>query len=124
MDAKEFRSGNFIIGLYQNEEDDLINETICEFKFYNCYDNFYWVESKDGVEEYIGFKPIELTEEWLQKFGFHKVNGCFNFNKINIFPCSDLEKKWFEYENDMEIKSVHQLQNVYFSLTGKELEIK
>jgi hypothetical protein len=124
MDAKELRSGNYILGLYQNEEDDLINETICEFKFYNCYDNFYWVESKDGVEEYIGFKPIELTYQWLDKFGF-EFKDAGDFGHYYSLEDFDLNQDYQPIDFDcIEIKYVHQLQNVYFSLTGKELEIK
>jgi hypothetical protein len=80
------------------------------------------------------FEGIPLTEEWLLKFGFGKHH-------------SKIEKDWFtlgdfilgQYdgklipsvygESGLEgygegIQFVHQLQNLYFALTGKELELK
>jgi len=73
-------------------------------------------------------EPIPLTEEWLLKFGFQK--GGFDYLKNNleisklnngIFDayCTDLESFVFI----SEIKYVHQLQNLYFALTGDELTV-
>ena len=73
-------------------------------------------------------KPIPLNEEWLVKFGFTQQGRFFNKEaKHNLFV-------W--YENHIGIKGmlgvvkpskciyVHQLQNLYFALTQKELTIK
>jgi len=81
-------------------------------------------------------KPIPLTDEWLIKFGFE-------FNEV----CDSLQHsigenfKWFHYDlasatvtmqemDDGElfhltehINYVHQLQNLYFALSGEELII-
>jgi len=71
---------------------------------------------------------IELTEEWLVKFGFKK--GCKYSNDGYTFPCGD----FFFYDNLFDVlegcggrcisvvKSVHSLQNLYFALTGEELK--
>lgn len=57
-------------------------------------------------------KPIPLTEEWLEKFDLVYVDlGQF----IRIYGHDFLLSK---------IKYVHQLQNLYFALTGEELTIK
>ena len=70
--------------------------------------------------------PIPLTEEWLLKFGFKRfpwglVAGNLLF-KDNL-KCTELT---FEVGNGfrVEIKYVHQLQNLYFCLCGKELTLK
>lgn len=83
-------------------------------------------------------KPIPLTEEWLLKFGFENdTYGNFTLSLGDIldvqwvmvsFKYYDL-KEWdstqFSDNNLMyDCKYVHQLQNLYFSLTGKELEVK
>ena len=73
--------------------------------------------------------PIMLTEEWLLKLGFEKLTGWdnmeyFDNEGIHIYLCGDMKKEWFEYDNDMEIKSVHQIQNLFFALKEKELIIK
>jgi hypothetical protein len=85
-------------------------------------------------------QPIPLTEEWLFKFGFHLRDGFSNTFKLNIekhqYDCSEItysEKEGLlRFSNGKEkgttliphIKHVHQLQNLYFSLTGEELTIK
>ena len=71
-------------------------------------------------------KGIELSEEWLTKFGFEKVfyikdMQCKIENDILICGYVDSEYGMDEVTN---IQFVHQLQNLYFALTGTELELK
>ena len=80
-----------------------------------------------GVNEYRG---IPLTEEYLLKFGFYwdnkKVYLCKNEIPFRI-RYSHNQITIFQHQKDVTITSieyVHQLQNIYFALTGKELEIK
>ena len=78
--------------------------------------------------ERIWCKEIKLTEEWLINLSFEKLTGWddmiyFNNNGIHIYLCGNYINDWFEYENDIIIKSIHQLQNLYFAITGKELTI-
>ena len=80
------------------------------------------------------FTPIPLTEEWLKKFGFkpYKPGGNgFRLGKMVIYVlplCNEVEYDSIDFEartNIMtNIKYVHQLQNLYFALTGEELTIK
>ena len=114
MEASELRIGNFIIGTYENEDNNLVHETVCEFKFYNCYDNYYWVESEDLIEEFTGFKPIPLTEEWLLKFGFEFKEPILTSAWKNSAVGDVLITK---------CEFVHQLQNLFFALTGEELKL-
>lgn len=78
---------------------------------------------------------IPLTEEWLLKFGFDFSVDTWYLNGVAIWEteCCDAkgnEEIGFFYElrevgmMDMNIKYVHQLQNLYFALTGQELKIK
>jgi len=81
------------------------------------------------------FSPIPITEEWLGKFGFkkHKAEDNYFYKKWGnngvefIFNSDRYSRNVFEYElgsnKYKQIKYVHQLQNLYFALTGKELEI-
>lgn len=58
------------------------------------------------------YRPIELTEDWLLKLGFEKEitnNGTIYYENENI-------------SIEGELKHVHQLQNLYFALTGEELK--
>lgn len=79
---------------------------------------------------------ITLTEEWLLRFGFSKMKGShYIINNDNfIFGVGKLDKPcdeygWcFIYYNTDQLSNffhhVHQLQNLYLSITGQELKIK
>ena len=72
-------------------------------------------------------KPIALTEEWLIKFGFYKNDELFTieWNEFS-FSIFDFDNGKFAINNSfnyVDINYVHQLQNLYFALTGEELII-
>ncbi len=73
---------------------------------------------------------IPLTEEWLLKMGFNPIDSdpdilYYTKNNVALNAFGDHSKIWLRYvSNTIEIKSVHQLQNLYFALTGEELTIK
>jgi hypothetical protein len=75
-------------------------------------------------------KPIPLTEEWLLKFGFVQrkedwAKAFFNLNNEEIILKEGESPKWIR-DNEgyvLEIPYVHQLQNLYFALTGQELQL-
>ncbi len=81
-------------------------------------------------------KPIPLTEDWLLKLGFEKYNDNYSIDTLhglNSGKPSKLVIRYTELQNmvvvrpgnrTIYIKSVHQLQNLYFALTGEELEFK
>jgi len=80
------------------------------------------------------FKPIPLTEEWLLKFGFIKYGTLHDSYRLNPFIVElDILGNHYTFRKIMnkeesillkEMKHVHQLQNLYFALTEKELNIK
>ena len=79
--------------------------------------------------------PIPLTEEWLIKFGFKAINflngylvqekGYKYMDMIIRYGCFDGHRFLFDFSNEkcVNLKYVHQLQNIYFALTNKELEL-
>ena len=68
-------------------------------------------------------EPIQLTEEILLKCGFMKINTTwFMFGNFCINISFDIE--WGGNWMGIRLKSLHQLQNLYFTLTNKELEIQ
>ena len=86
----------------------------------------------DPIDDY--FQPIEITKEWLLKFGFeyseffknYKVKAGDYFNSVKW---DDEENEWW-YNNDSSdagcyyvscIKYVHELQNLYFAINKQEL---
>lgn len=72
---------------------------------------------------------IPLTEEWLVKFGFENVDTNENGGD-NYWYLSDMDfilDRSFQSLNmntGIDLKYVHQLQNLCFALTGQELTIK
>jgi len=106
-----------------------------------------WVRRRESdtniqIEQYLlcnaelcKYQPIPLIEEWLLKFGFAERHGDKNFSAwwigmnpvthdwlFNIKQFKD-ENKFFFQNGFHTIKYVHQLQNLYFALTGEELTI-
>lgn len=63
-------------------------------------------------------EPIPLTPEWLERFGFKEVDGYWY---KGFFALRNGE--YFEII-DIWIDHVHQLQNLYYALTGEELTVK
>ena len=73
------------------------------------------------------YQPIEITEDWLCKLGFNKTGGTYEFidglvelvfHKGEVFEV--IEGQWKSFKH---IKHLHQLQNLYFALTGRELTV-
>lgn len=73
---------------------------------------------------FIRYQPIDLTEEWLLKLSFEKVNYTY-WSKGLAVHNHDIVSFYMLYEqNRTYIKYVHQLQNLNFDLTREELTIK
>jgi hypothetical protein len=70
------------------------------------------------------YEPLPLTEEWLIKFGFEKTPLHYFKKDGIILSVEDFYYECFLGSNSVIIKYVHQLQNLYFALTGEELEVK
>lgn len=78
---------------------------------------------------YKDISPIELTEDILLKWGFEKhdngsLQSDINYG-ITLWSKNGSVVRLY-YESDefgQEIETLHHLQNLYFALTGKELQI-
>lgn len=78
------------------------------------------------------YDPVPLTEEWLLRFGFRKfgIMGQFgNDTEFDVSLSNELAQlRHSDSDNydrvGIKFHQVHQLQNLYFALTGSELEIK
>lgn len=121
IDARELRLGNLI----NNEQRTEVIRFVDKWRV-QCY----LINDKEENVTYVPInliKPILLTEEWLIKFGFKVWGGANVFaDKDNFWVMEKGEEEECFYCDHLElnIKHVHQLQNLYFSLTNKELTIK
>jgi len=110
MKANEFRLGNLIY--YKTEFGELM-----VYRMANIH-----------AETYLGvYEPIPLTPEILGKCGFSFFCNGYYANKGSFELCIiENEFIYFSIEQQItgkKIEYVHQLQNLYFALTGTELEI-
>jgi hypothetical protein len=89
-----------------------------------------YVELNEKLQHYcldiIEIEPTPLTEEWLLKFGFvkHKTTDIYPTFAKQMFNWNDGILYIIGYGFMNHIKYVHQLQNLYFALTGEELVVK
>lgn len=105
----------------------------CDFVFYSVEGEFL-----AGNRE---FGPIPLTDEWLLKFGFKTIEDVFlveigDINRALLMRyIADYWSPVIEQSPELSgggiqvvtlncIQYVHQLQNLYFALTGQELIIQ
>lgn len=139
VDRRYDHTGIYEEFIYLNEHDLLKNT---EF-------NDQFIHYKNGVLSFDDVSPIPLTEEWLLRFGFEKTNETnyriawqFDYkNEPSLYlrivdfeyiATGDYFRGWlvplidgdyFMAGNNVHIKHVHTLQNLYYSLTGQELTI-
>lgn len=117
MEAKELRIGNLIIYRIKDDLDE--RKDWFEISKIDASD----LDVLQAGLDY-DYQPIPLTEEWLLKFGYWKLDhkdAHFVIKGHTIWKCNNL---FMCEKNGIIIKSVHQLQNLYFALINNELIIK
>lgn len=122
INVNEFRKGNYANYSYQGT--DVI------FYGYNYSDGCFTDFSSIPIEPE-ELDPIPLTEELLIKLGFEKDNDAddpisfFCFGADFLFHRIEFDGEWYlitdEGQENRNVQYLHQLQNLYFALTGTEL---
>lgn len=140
MKASELRIGNLV---FINEIEQIDNT-----EFLPLINPLFEVQSIDVDLEVVVYseietihiytdteniEPIPLTEEWLLKFSFEKTLNQYRkptlLNKIGynnipfIILFLDNQYQYDDLIFRTNIEYVHQLQNLYFALTGEELTL-
>jgi hypothetical protein len=123
------------INNYYELKGSVLGGGICQLK--NLKD---FIHIGDLIESDL-VKPIPLTEEWILKFGFYKGNISYNnaysieLQKTDFYlrPCAfggfywgfnkDKNNLDCELNDVLPLKYVHELQNLYFALTQRELTV-
>lgn len=135
MEAKELRLGNYVIVNHKWDRNSLVDwigkESIeCLF-----LDGMAEDMSTGIISSPERVLPIPITEEWLFKLGFEKSDSNYggylsapdregSSIRIRVMSTNDFYYSPNELAKPVFIKSVHQLQNLYFALTGEELTVK
>ena len=121
MESNELRIGNFVemnsrLGIIIG----LLEFGAKQFRYVNGTEIF-----NDTNKE---LKPIPLNEEWLLKLNFSKLDeDTFylpKFSDFDIVILDDiLDIKFNGFYMMINFKYIHQLQNLFFALTGEELTL-
>ena len=121
MKANELRIGNYVKTKFSKQRGKPIQINAIKSNLKGVY---YGEDMPGELEVWADIKwlkPIPLTEEWLLKFGFVKDKLTnYDWYKGDFEICLP---SYFKYKESHihNIKHVHQLQNLYHALTGKEL---
>lgn len=135
METSELRLGNLVNRKYWNPEPN--NEKYC-----TEVNVVTWISpSNINVSPIISKEkfriskdniiPAELTEYWVRKFGFIKTkNNCFE-SKCGNYAVGFYDDGIFffiaiymEIPPSVKLQYIHEFQNLYFSLSKKELVLK
>jgi len=123
MKASELRIGNLVYGVSDRIETviGLTENTI------TAYVGKLSGSKMESSEK--DYSPIPLSEKWLLKFGFIQTPLTYDREKLCISISGIQYDNGRTYFNSWAIlerqpKYVHELQNLYFSLTGEELMIQ
>jgi hypothetical protein len=135
MKAQELRIGNLVNWITSDGRDKFLLP-VCQI---NSGEFVHLRAPGGGIIEgtTTNLEGVLLTEEWLLRFVFDKLNHDMVFydKKIKRGDCNTFALRiWFnKHWNvgngmdggiDFPIEFVYQLQNLHFALTGEELEIK
>jgi len=151
MNRSEIRIGNWVHhkavwSKYNNDSN--ASEPLTDFDMLIEQACFYHDEECTlSIEN--DLEPIPLTEEWLRRFSFAKfydddkifyryndlpVRNVFELRQIHLFDLS--EAFYFVAYDEADtgkpkepmiqtiVETVHHLQNLFFALTGQELQAK
>lgn len=125
MDVRELMIGN-LIHWELNDPRDINNGDDFDYGYDECKVELWMLKYPDQIS------PIPITKEWLEKLGFvcysdgycHLPSKGISFNDYKSNMINLCVGKYCQEGEDLpHIKHVHQLQNLYLSLTGEELTI-
>jgi len=122
MTPQELRIGNYV------HTDDVFNGMIESISMTGkacCWgrdENWHPTDALDSYGHH-RISPVPITEEWLKRFGFEKDNN-FTWLTVEMNIQQRVDGFYIWLGSDLKIEHVHQLQNLYFALTGEELTPK
>jgi hypothetical protein len=129
MKANEFRVGNYHTYKIEDNFDERKEWTDV---FQIDYEDIAWLSTSKGQnDEDYGY--VKLSEKWLDNLGFVKegrsyVMGVHQrlFSGLMKLTFNGKLQMWVfsigKYSDLTRVEFVHQLQNLYYALTGEELQ--
>ncbi|WP_353145570.1 hypothetical protein [Chryseobacterium sp.] len=110
------------------------NQTYTITEIFQSIGKTYFVKIENDIHSISvpanSIKPIKITEEWLEKFGFSRTYNSaerIRYERPEVFIKYDFDlssRKILEglkiYGNTIKCKYIHEFQNIFSSLFGKE----
>ncbi len=136
VNANELRIGNllyFNANLFEGQKNKIVEIETINKDFVTDT-----INKNTVIGGYENYQPILLDEEWLKKFGFNyfkhesPLNAKLYADETWDFCVLKEDGAYFYAEQENEdslyftvkwIRYVHQLQNLYFALTGEEIKL-
>lgn len=131
MKANELRIGNYVTHTNKNGTFTLKVETISNIGIQSINNGGTWLFAFKEI------KAIELTPQLLEQFGFEKCNDIdawYSIKILNEWTRLLINPKFYMAQLSINnhdtiigqrvFADLHQLQNLYFALSGHELEVK
>lgn len=115
MKSNELRIGNY---LYYKGTEYIATVELIHNKHFDCRDEL-GLFTPNAI-----YEPIEITERWLKMFGFKpRKDAEWCYEKGLIMVNAGNHMIVHICDKVTSVKYVHQLQNLYHSITGNELSI-
>ena len=127
MKASELRIGNK--AFYKEKVVEIASVSGIKYSFGNQDITISTSDNSLLSVDILQLQPIHLTPELLEKCGLVYDGEYFTIKNsyLELKPIEDgkfqLTINSAEYEAKSIVEYLHQLQNLYFALTGRELEI-
>lgn len=120
MEAKKLRLGNIVRSKINgiSKVEQIGSSINSEYVGGRSLEGNYWENS---------YLPVEINEQWLIDFGFRKDEETNYRWFMEDWLAYDLDDNCIRISDSWEFgkkKYVHELQNLFFAITGRELELK
>lgn len=139
IDPKELRIGN-MVQVRLHERKNIYNKSFMVGDVVSIDSSEIVIDVFDDIVTWDceSVDPIPISPEWLERLGFEKDNSCLRLvfphevfeveNGFTFWPNEDFtintSRVSFGAYGRMKIQYIHQVQNLFYALTGSELTIK
>lgn len=119
--VQSLRIGNAIL-FSENNEIAIVAEINTMGVAVDVGKELTWIEADQ-------FEPIPLSEDWLLRLGFEEVykspmHSTYWMDGLSYYFWYDNKKQYADFKGaEVDCQHLHQLQNLYWCLVGRELEI-
>lgn len=117
VDVKSLRIGSHVMWNGKRRKVDAITEDSIAFRIADTEQKMYDSATIESVE------PIAITPELLKELGLNAINhGCSEHWFIGDFDLThNTDSCYWDYEGDIRVEFLHELEDLYYLKYGVEL---